>query len=174
MRVQHNLSAISLAILLWQAVLCDVACAVEPVKLPKEPLLGFEGTLVNLPKELGLPGPSGSDDKTTPPSRGMRVDKVQKNTPAARLGLEPGDILIAVDLMHFTSYKGYHHALRCAEQRPLLLIYDKRAGKMIHRNVDLPHEPLPEAQRVAKLPDTYMMSVDLESEQMPADTKDNP
>jgi hypothetical protein len=162
-----------LTLLLWQAASCKVACAVEPAKLPKEPLLGFDGTLVNLPANLGLPGPGGPDDATATPSRGMRVDKVRKNTPAARLGLEPGDILIAIDLMHFTSFKGYHHALRCSGQRPLLLIFDKRSGKMVHRNVDLPHESLPEAERVPQSPDTYRMAVDLESDMKP-DAKNGP
>ena len=109
-----------------------------------------------LAPRLGVPAPEGTAN------RGLRVDRITHNLPAARLGLEVGDIVVSVDSMRFTSYGGFQHALRCAGQRPSFIITDVRTGRLMRRTTDLPHqqprvcEPVP--------PDSYWMSVDLRDE----------
>jgi S1-C subfamily serine protease len=150
------LGGLALPILLWHAATCGVALSAEArAARPQEPLMGFQGTLVTLPANGPVPTVGGEF-----PNRGIRIDKIKPGTPAAKAGLEPGDIIVSVDLMRFTSYKGYFHALKSAGQRPLVWLVDKRTGKLVHRNIDLPHEQLPENERRPKAPDTYMVSID--------------
>jgi hypothetical protein len=127
----------------------------------QQPKLGFTGTLVDLDPRIGLP------TLEELASRGMRVDQVTAGTPAARMGLERGDILISIDSMRFTSQEGYLHALRCAGQRPSLIIYDTRTKRFIRRSVELPHAELPLDEAVPRPPHSYWMSIDLESDFKP-------
>lgn len=120
---------------------------------PRTPTMGMNATLIDLAPRLGVPAPEGTAN------RGMRVNRITQNLPAARLGLELGDIVVSVDSMRFTSYGGFQHALRCAGQRPSFIIIDVRTGRLVRRTTDLPHqqprgcEPAP--------PDSYWMSIDL-------------
>lgn len=126
--------------------------AIEPAS---HPLLGFNGTLVDLPSNSVVPGPGDL------PNRGMRVDTISRGTPASRAGLERGDTLISIDSMRFTTFAGYHQALRCSGQRPSLMIIDRRTGRLVRRSVDLPHKEPAEGECGARPPDTYLMAIDL-------------
>lgn len=142
-----------------------VDASTEPLRPGREeaqqPRLGFSGTLVDLDPRIGLP------TLEELPSRGMRVDQVTVGTPAALMELERGDIVISIDSMRFTSQAGYLHALRCAGQRPSLIIHDVRTKRFIRRSVDLPHVELPLDEAVPHPPETYLMAIDLESDFRP-------
>lgn len=87
-----------------------------------QPYLGFDGTLVDLPRGSGIP----PQIKV----KGMRVDRVKRRTPAARMGLERGDIIVTIDNYGFTSFDGYLAAIRRSWQRPSILIINVRNGKL--------------------------------------------
>lgn len=130
-------------------------------QVPVQPRLGFSGTLIDLNPRLDIPAPEGIV------SRGMRVDSVTRGTPAAHLGLERGDVVISIDSMRFTTQAGYLHALRCAGQKPSLIIRNIRTGELIRRSVSLPHAEPPVDQAGPQLPDTYLMSIDLAADMFP-------
>lgn len=117
------------------------------------PPLGINGTLVDLPDRV-VPAPSEL------PNRGIRVNRVYAETPAARLGLERGDVVVAVDTMRFTSYAGYRHASACSGDRPSFVIVDVRTGRLIRRSVEFPHRRPDDAWCQPHPPDTYLMSID--------------
>jgi hypothetical protein len=94
----------------------------------------------------------------------MRVDSVRRGSPALRMGLEPGDVVISIDNMRFTTHKGYLWALRCASQRPSLIIHDMRGRGLLRRSCHLPHVPPPEEERHPNPPETYWMAIDLRSD----------
>ena len=78
---------------------------------PQQPLLGFDGRLVDLPARV-LPTMGNL------PSRGMRVERLRFGSPAQQIGLEPGDMIVSIDGMRFTSHAGYLHALRVPDSAP--------------------------------------------------------
>jgi S1-C subfamily serine protease len=122
------------------------------------PRLGFRGTVVDLNADAGIPAPDGV------PNRGIRVQAVQANTPAARMGLEPGDVIISIDAMRFTSLEGYYQAVRCAGQRPSIVLINVRNGQFVRRSTSLPHTLPPDEACGPRPPDSYLMSIDLESD----------
>jgi S1-C subfamily serine protease len=122
------------------------------------PRLGFQGTVVDLKPDVGVPAPDGV------PNRGIRVDSVRPNTPAARMGLERGDIVIAIDVMRFTTLEGYYQALRCSGQRPSIVLINVRNGRLTRKSISLPHEMPSDDECGARPPDSYLMSIDLESD----------
>ncbi len=122
-----------------------------------QPKLGFTGTIVDMPKDFEIPAPEGL------PNRGIRVDRVNASGPAAKMGLERGDIIVAIDIWRFTTLEGYLQALRCAEQRPSIYIRNVRNGKLIRRTIDLPHQ-VNEEECMAKSPHTYWIAIDLEED----------
>ena len=121
---------------------------------PKQPQLGLQGNLVSL-KGRGIPAP---DDV---PNVGIRVESVKRGTPAAAMGLEPGDIIVSIDSMRFTTLDGYRYALRAAGQRPSILLLDVRTKKVIRRTCHVPHQQAPESEREPRPPETYLMMIDL-------------
>lgn len=122
------------------------------------PRLGFQGTIVDLGPRAVVPAPDGV------PNRGIRVDSVQANTPASRMGFERGDIIVAIDVMRFTTLEGYFQAVRCSEQRPSIVLINVRNGKLVRKSISFPH-PMPSDDECgARPPDSYLMSIDLESD----------
>jgi len=117
------------------------------------PPLGINGTLIPLADRV-VPAPSDL------PNRGIRVNRVYPDTPAARLGLEPGDIIVSIDSMRFTSYVGYRHALACSGHRASFVIVDMRTGRLIRRSVEFAHRRPDDAWCEPHPPDTYLMSID--------------
>lgn len=122
--------------------------------LPAQPQMGFRGDIVRL-KANTVPAPEGV------PNVGIRVDFVRTGSPAARMGLETGDIVVSIDSMRFTTLDGYRYALRAAGQRPSVLLIDARTGKLRRRPCDLPHRQPPENERKPKPPETYVVMIDL-------------
>lgn len=122
------------------------------------PRLGFQGTIVDLGSSAVVPAPDGI------PNRGLRVDSVKANTPAARLGLEKGDILISVDSMRFTTLEGYFQAMRCSGARPSILLINVRNGVLTRRSTSLPHQVPRNSECGPNPPESYLMSIDLESD----------
>jgi len=122
------------------------------------PRLGFRGTIVDLGPNAAVPAPDGV------PNRGIRVDSVQANTPAARMGFERGDVIVAIDVMRFTTLEGYFQALRCSEQRPSIVLINVRNGKLVRKSASLPHVMPSDDECGARPPDSYLMSIDLESD----------
>jgi S1-C subfamily serine protease len=114
---------------------------------PRQPLLGFSGHLVRIDRHLG----GGRH-------YGMHVDSVQRGSPAARMGLERGDIVVTIDNVAFRSHEGYLRALRLAGQRPSLVIIDVRTGRMIRRSCQLPHRQETDDPVSSE---TYRMAIDL-------------
>lgn len=125
---------------------------------PPSPSLGVDGDIVDLPRRSVVPP---SPDY---PNRGFRITRVHPRTPAAAMGLERGDIIISIDTMRFTSMKGLRHALVCAGQRPSILIVNVRTGNFVRRSVNLPHREPDFDYCVPQPPDSYGMSIDLESD----------
>lgn len=122
--------------------------------VPKQPLLGCSGNLVDMPGRL-IPAP----DKA--PNKGLQIESVRRGGPAAIMGLEAGDIIVSIDSMRFTSYDGYRQALRAAGQRPSIVLIDVRTGKLRRKSCNLPHQEPAEEDRKAKPPHSYLMSIDL-------------
>ena len=97
--------------------------------LPRQPYLGFDGYVVDLPAHLGFP----RDIK------GMKVRSVRWGSPAARAGLERGDILVTIDAIAFRNNGGYMQALRMASQQPSLIVVNVRNGRLTRTSCRLPH-----------------------------------
>lgn len=140
------------------AVVFGMFVAVATAGAVETPRLGFRGTVVDLGRAAVVPAPDGV------PNRGLRVDAVQANTPAARMGLERGDIIVAIDIMRFTTLEGYFQALRCSGQRPSIVLINVRNGRLIRKSIALPHQTPPDDECGARAPDSYLMSIDLESD----------
>ena len=93
-----------------------------------QPKLGFAGTLVRVSGYHG---------------RGMRINRVDRGSPASKMGFERGDIIVAIENIGFRCWDGYYQALRCASQSPRIGIIDVRTGKFIWRRCrHLPHAKL--------------------------------
>lgn len=127
---------------------------------PIQPKLGMQGELARI------------DDSVVPshpdyPNRGMKVLEVTPGLPAARLGLERGDIVVSIDSMRFTDMQGYLQALRCAGQKPSLIIVNVRNGQLVRRSVHLPHQMPPEEELGADPPHSYLVSIDLREDMDP-------
>ncbi len=127
-----------------------VVCLLAPCTLRQaradQPLLGFNGTLVQLPERFGF----GHRVK------GMKVQSVSRNSPAARMGLERGDIVVTIDSVAFKSHSGYRAALRMSSQRPSLIVVNVRNGQLTRLSGDLPHE-----RETGEHPDTMGLAIDL-------------
>lgn len=126
---------------------------------PAVPTMGMNATLIDLNQRIGVPAPDGTAN------RGLRVNRVTRGMPASRLGLEPGDIVVSVDSMRFTTYTGFQHALRCAGDRPSFIIVDVNTGRLIRRATELPHQQ-PEVCE-PRAPESYWMSIDLADDMAP-------
>jgi S1-C subfamily serine protease len=120
---------------------------------------GFEGHLVDVAKHL--PGAEESANV------GMQVDSVQRGTPAWKMGIEPGDILVSIDGWRFGTMKGYLQSLRAAGQRPSIIVIDARSKKMVRRPCNLPHAEPSEEDTTPRKPDTYLMGITLEGDIKP-------
>jgi S1-C subfamily serine protease len=129
-------------------------------ELPKQPVLGFDGQLVNISKFL--PGQEGFANV------GLQVDSVKRGTLAWKMGLERGDIIVAVDMMRFGTYKGYLQALRAAGQRPSIIVIDVRTQKMSRKSVNLPHAEPSDEDATPRKPDSYLVGITLESDVHPS------
>jgi S1-C subfamily serine protease len=116
---------------------------------PRQPYLGFRGHIVAL-TDQGWEGLFG-----------MQVDSVSWGSPASRMGLERGDVIVNIDQVGFTSRTGYLQALRCASQRPSLIIRDVRTGHLIRRSCRLPHV---ENEGGPWEPDSFHLAIDLEGD----------
>ena len=120
------------------------------------PRLGINAVIVDLNPRTGVPAPQGVA------SRGLKINRVDRGTPGAQLGLQPGDVIVSVDSMRFTTYEGFQHALTCAGQRPSFIIIDVNTGRLVRRATNLPHQS-PNVCEPMK-PDSYWMSIDLRSD----------
>lgn len=137
---------------------CGLLTLATATRAAETPKLGFQGTIVALGPRAAVPAPDGV------PNRGLRVDSVKAGTPAARMGLERGDILIAIDTMRFTSLEGYYQALRCSGQRPSIILINVRNGQLTRKSTALPHAAPPDEECGARPPHSYLMSIDLRSD----------
>ncbi len=99
--------------------------------LPRQPYLGFNGDVVNLPANLGIPRDFNL--------KGMRVRSVRWGSPAARAGLERGDIVVTIDGIAFRNNAGYLQALRMSSQQPSLMVVNVRNGRLTRVSCRLPH-----------------------------------
>lgn len=85
----------------------------------------------SLPTQTSAPrlGFSGHFDN----GHGMHVDSVRRGSPAARLGLEPGDTIIAIDGQRIHSLGHYYGLLGRSGNRVRLHIEDWRTGRVVVR-----------------------------------------
>ncbi|MEI7687526.1 MAG: hypothetical protein WCL32_21165 [Planctomycetota bacterium] len=122
---------------------------------PPVPPLGVKGEVIDVPPRVFIPGPENL------PNRVFRVDKVFADMPAAKLKLESGDLIVAIDSMRFTTMAGIRHALLCSSDRPSFLVWRARQGKLTIHNIPYPHrQPDPDLNR-PQPPDSYWMSIDI-------------
>lgn len=68
---------------------------------------------------------------------GLVVERVRKDSPAGRLGLEPGDVIRAIDGRWLRTEADYRRQLRRAEVSAQLIIRDVRTGKLLRRPVQV-------------------------------------
>lgn len=130
------------------AAMVPTAAAKE---LPRQPTLGFDGELVD------VPGDSFPDELGV---KGMKVLSVRRGSPADRMGLERGDIVVNIDTWSFKSQAGYRAALRQAEsQKPSIFLINVRNGEMTRDSCNLPHQ-VDQQQH----PDTVQLAIDLEED----------
>jgi len=117
-----------------QGVFCAsviLLCAVSDFARADQPKLGFGGTLVQLQGKFQ-------------PFHGYRVDSVRRGTPATRLGLERGDIVVFVGTnMAFTTREAYLYALRQQGKTAKIGIINVRNGKLAWATCRLNHDPRP-------------------------------
>lgn len=96
-----------------------------------QPMLGFRGTLVSLPR--GYPG-----------VRGLRVDAVLRGSHAAAMGLERGDIVVYIGRsMAFTTQEAYRYALRQQGRTTSIGVINVRNGRLVWLTCRLNHNPAP-------------------------------
>lgn len=100
-----------------------------------QPRLGFDGTLVNLPRAFRQDAPK-ANGRTV---RGVRINWVKRGSPAARMGLERGDIIVTIDNVAFSTWDGYYAALRMASQQPRIVLINVRNGRPTSKGCRLPH-----------------------------------
>jgi S1-C subfamily serine protease len=99
------------------ACLCLLAgTAVTRAQEPRPPKLGIWGRF-----EYG---------------QGLVVERVERHSPAGRLGLEPGDVIRAIDARYLRTERDYWRQLRDADFRAQLIIRDVRTGKLLQRPVE--------------------------------------
>jgi S1-C subfamily serine protease len=117
--------------------------------------LGVNGELIDVPPKIFIPGPEKL------PNRVFRVDSASPDMPVAKLKLDRGDLIVAIDSMRFTSMAGFRHALWCSSDRPSFLVWRARQGKLTIHNIPYPHrQPDPDLNR-PQPPDSYWMSIDI-------------
>ena len=145
---------------LWLAFAAGLPLlAAAEAELPKQPAMGFEGHLVDISTYL-----PGTEEYA---NVGMQVDDVKRGSPAWKMGLERGDILVSIDNWRFGTMKGYLQALRAAGQRPSMILIDGRTKKMVRRPCNLPHAEPSEEDSTPRKPDTYLVGITLESDIQP-------
>ncbi|HEX5103286.1 MAG TPA: PDZ domain-containing protein [Pirellulaceae bacterium] len=66
---------------------------------------------------------------------GLAVDRVRWGTPAARLGLEAGDVIRAINGHWLRNERDYWRQLRDSKGEVRLVVVDVRTGRLISRNV---------------------------------------
>ena len=135
-RLMVSLSALALAITASTIALADVITLPNGDRVaidrwedfvddgPKQPKLGFDGTLVRVPGYFG---------------KGMRINRVDRGSLAAKMGLERGDVIVAIEDIGFRCWDGYYQALRCGSQSPRIGIINVRTGKFMWCRCRLPH-----------------------------------
>lgn len=96
-----------------------------------QPYLGFDGTLVQLPKRFDF----GNGIK------GIRVNSVNRRSPATQMGLERGDIIVLVDNQIFENMDAYRYALRQTGKTARIGLINCRNGQLIYRKCRLNHTP---------------------------------
>lgn len=112
----------------------------------KQPYLGFSGHLVRVGDALPVENACG-----------MKVDSVRRGTPAWRMGLERGDVVLIIDCVAFRSRAGYLQALRLASQKPSILVLNVRTGRPVRCSCRLAHV---QEQGKPDEPDAYYLAVD--------------
>jgi hypothetical protein len=113
--------------------------------LADQPKLGYGGTLIPLKGEFEA-------------FRGYRVDSVRRGTPAARMGLERGDIVVFIGRnMAFTTHEAYLYALRQQGNTATIGIINVRNGRLVWANCRLNHDPQPHR---AETPPNGLVMVD--------------
>jgi S1-C subfamily serine protease len=97
-----------------------------------QPKLGFSGTLVRV--------------RGQEPLKGYRVDSVDRDSLAAKMGLKRGDIVMHVgETLGFTTREAYQYALRQQGQTTKIGVVRSRDGKLTWLNCPLGHNPQPHA-----------------------------
>ncbi len=70
---------------------------------------------------------------------GMVVDSVPFGTPARRMGLEGGDVIVAINGLWLRSDGDYHRALAYSDHYVQVTVQDVRSGRLVTRFAHLPH-----------------------------------
>jgi S1-C subfamily serine protease len=68
---------------------------------------------------------------------GLVVERVRFRSPAGRVGLEPGDVIRAIDGRWLRTEVDYRRQLRDADYSAQLLIRDVRTGQLLQRPVEV-------------------------------------
>jgi hypothetical protein len=95
----------------------DEKCVEAPILLDddysysRQPLLGFSGHVV--------------------PGWGMMVDSVRRHSPASRIGLEPGDVVVRINGQRVCCYRHYLAALRASNGTAVIIIDDCRGRGLL-------------------------------------------
>ena len=71
---------------------------------------------------------------------GMHVDSVPFGTPARRMGLERGDVIVAINGLWLRSDRDYHRAMAYSDHYVQVTVQDVRSGRLVTRVAHLPHD----------------------------------
>ena len=102
--------------------------AVTSTTWADRPIIGFEETLVDLPAGYGG-------------GKGYRVDRVNRGTRAARLGLERGDIIVFIDKMGFQNEEAFNWIMGQVGETAQIGIINVRDGKLKWLKCHFGHTP---------------------------------
>ncbi len=98
--------------------------------LADQPKFGIDCTLVRLPQGAQLPGHL----------RGYRVDRVRCGSRAARIGLEPGDIIVSVDGFFFSNKRAFDWIMSGVGKTADVGVIDCRTGNLVRLKCRFNHE----------------------------------
>jgi S1-C subfamily serine protease len=68
---------------------------------------------------------------------GLVIECVERPSPAGRLGLEPGDVIRAIDGRYLRTEADLRRQLRVAGTSSQLIIRDIRTGKLLERPIEV-------------------------------------
>jgi hypothetical protein len=113
-----------------QIAMVAVLLACSSLAWADQPRLGFSGTLVKVPDQ--------------DPLKGYRVDTVERDSLAAKMGLKRGDIVMVIgESFGFAKHEAYQYALRQQGKTTKIGVIRSRDGKLTWLNCPLGHNPQP-------------------------------